>query len=109
MLQGLAREINEAKAGTCFSRAAELGAVFRELAAPLGICQLEPEQWCRLPMPGGARAAAFDDAAIEAAVAARLAARKARNFRESDRLRDELAAAGVVLEDGPSGTSWRRK
>ena len=44
------------------------------------------------------------------ALGARLAARKARDFREADRLRDELAEAGVILEDRPDGTTlWRRK
>jgi len=38
----------------------------------------------------------------------RAAAKKARNFAEADRLRDELKAAGVALDDSPQGTTWRR-
>jgi cysteinyl-tRNA synthetase len=48
------------------------------------------------------------DPAIDALVAARTAARAAKNWAESDRVRDELAAQGIVLEDGPAGTTWRR-
>ena len=49
-----------------------------------------------------------DTARIEALVAERMAARKARNWAESDRIRDALAAEGISLEDGPGGTIWRR-
>ena len=50
-----------------------------------------------------------DDAdAINAAIAERLAARKARDFARADAIRAELADKGIVLEDGPKGTTWRR-
>jgi cysteinyl-tRNA synthetase len=116
VLQRLARELNEAKGQgeTCFARTGELAALFRELAGVLGICQLDAAQWFRLPAPrndAGADHAdtVWGDAAIELAIAARLAARKARDFREADRIRDELARAGVILEDGAGGTTWRRR
>lgn len=83
--------------------APEIGSViaaFREAAGVLGLVQTDPAQW----LQGGGD----DAAAIEAAIAARLAARKAKNWAEADRIRDELKAQGIILEDGAGGTSWKR-
>src|SRR6478609_1752216 len=115
VLQRLARELNEAKAqgDTCLARVGELVTMFREMSGVLGICQLDAEQWFRLAAPGQGMAtndAAWDDAAIANGIAARLAARKSRNFKEADRLRDEMMQAGILLEDRPDGTTlWRRR
>lgn len=69
--------------------------------ALLGILQNPPEAWFR----AGTK---LDAAAIEAAIAARLAARKAKDWPEADRIRKDLADQGILLEDGPQGTTWRR-
>ncbi|MBV8402883.1 MAG: cysteine--tRNA ligase [Gammaproteobacteria bacterium] len=114
VLQSLAREVNTAKAAGEHRRAAALAAELTSLGAVLGLFSMPAEQWFRLAKPGpdmqhAASAAVLDDAQVEARIAARTAARRARNWAESDRIRDELAAAGVILEDNPGGkTSWRR-
>ena len=71
----------------------------------LGLLQQDPQAWFRW-MPAGVSGPS--DAEIETAIAARQAARKAKDFKESDRIRDALKAQGVILEDGPKGTTWKR-
>ena len=66
----------------------------------LGLLGSDPETWLR----GGVD----DTAEIERQIAARNVARKARNFAEADRIRTQLAMRGILLEDGPNGTTWRR-
>jgi cysteinyl-tRNA synthetase len=105
-------------------------AAFRDAATVLGITCAEPKRWLQgaAKVAGvgtrgvvGQLAVTLDDdvvsatglvgptnAEIEAAIAARLAARKAKNWAEADRIRDDLKAKGIILEDGAGGTTWRR-
>jgi cysteinyl-tRNA synthetase len=129
VLQRMTREINLAKDTGKERKAAALSAELRSLADVLGIVTLEPEQWFRLAKPampelqgeapvgsGGdsglsasSAGAGLSDADVDALIEARIAARKAKDFAESDRIRDLLAAAGVIVEDKPGGKStWRR-
>jgi cysteinyl-tRNA synthetase len=75
----------------------------RELAGGLGLLGFSNVQLRLAPK------VALDTVWIADAIAARNAARKARDFKESDRLRDELLAKGIVLKDGPEGTTWEVK
>jgi cysteinyl-tRNA synthetase len=68
----------------------------------LKIIETEP---CSLLISKGADEGAFDQT-VRALVAAREAARNAKNYKESDRIRDELAKMGVVLKDSKDGTTW---
>ncbi len=73
--------------------------------AILGLLQDDPEAWFKWRPPG---AEEFDEGKIEALIAQRLEARAAKDFTEADRIRDDLAGRGIVLEDGAQGTTWRR-
>jgi cysteinyl-tRNA synthetase len=74
-------------------------AVARASAALLGLLESSADDWFK----GGA-----DESAIEARIAERAEAKQNRDFATADRIRDELKAEGIVLEDSPNGTTWRR-
>ncbi|WP_425914713.1 cysteine--tRNA ligase [Pseudomonas sp. GWSMS-1] len=97
----LAREINRLRESDV-QAAAGLAARLQELASVLGVLQLEPEAFLQAGAAGK-----VDAAEVEALIAARLQARTEKNWSESDRIRDQITAMGVVLEDGKGGTTWR--
>jgi cysteinyl-tRNA synthetase len=110
-LQGLTREINTARDAGDHPRAAALGGELKSLGNVLGLLTVPAEEWFRLTRAAGAAAAGarLSDEEVAERIAARAAARRAKDFGAADRIRKELAAAGVLLEDKPDGTSiWRR-
>ncbi|NQD79194.1 cysteine--tRNA ligase [Pseudomonas sp. CrR14] len=95
------REINRLRDSDS-QAAAGLAAQLKQLAGVLGVLQLEPEAFLQAGAGGK-----VDAAEVEALIAARLQARAEKNWAESDRIRDQITALGVVLEDGKGGTTWR--
>jgi cysteinyl-tRNA synthetase len=104
VLFDLTREINRRREED-EQTAAGLGAELRRLGGVLGILQDDPEQYLR---SGAGEAEGLSDAEIESLIQQRLDARKEKNWAEADRIRDELQEAGILLEDGSQGTTWRR-
>jgi cysteinyl-tRNA synthetase len=94
-LASASRQASDRKA----AKAALLGA-----GAMLGLLRVEPEAWFKQAAGG---ADAIDAAEIDALVARRNEARKARDFAEADRIRDELAARNIAIEDSAQGTRWK--
>lgn len=103
VLFDMAREVNRLK-DSDFDAAAALGARLRELAAVTGLLQLDADQYLQAGAAGR-----VDAAEVEALIQARLQARAEKNWAESDRIRDQLAEMGVVLEDSKGVTTWRLK
>lgn len=102
VLFDMAREINRLKTDD-MAAASVLGARMRELADVLGLLGQEPEAF----LQSGAN---DDDVAeIEALIQQRLDARAAKDWAAADQARDKLTEMGIILEDGPQGTTWRRK
>jgi cysteinyl-tRNA synthetase len=104
VLFDLARDINKLREEGKLTAAAPLGAALRRLGGILGLLQREPQAFLR----GGA-VNGLTDEQIEALIARRTAARQNRNWAESDRIRDELKAQGIILEDTAGQTTWRRQ
>ena len=100
----LVRELNRARKAGEDDRARSLGGTLVVLGAVLGLLQQDPEQWFR----GSSDAESPDAEWIEAQNQRRKEARKARDFAEADRIRDELAEMGIQLDDSREGTTWRR-
>jgi cysteinyl-tRNA synthetase len=105
VLQGVARVLNQAKAAGDVRGASKAAATLRALGGTLGVLQQDPDSYLKR----SAGASSLTDEEVEAQLAERRAARAAKNFAESDRIRELLSGAGILLEDKPGGrTEWRR-
>ena len=105
VMQGVARTLNLAKAAGNLSAASNGAATLRALGAILGVLQQDPDNY--LKRSAGNKS--LSDGEVEALLVSRREARAVKDFAESDRIRDVLSAAGILLEDKPGGrTEWRR-
>ena len=105
VMQGVARNLNLAKAAGDASKAAAAAATLRALGATLGILQQDPDTY--LKRSAGNKG--LSDGEVEELLSLRREARAAKSFAESDRIRNLLTTAGILLEDKPGGsTEWRR-
>ena len=105
VLFDLAREVNRAKQDGSDEQHS-LASLLRYLAGIIGLLQADPEEYLKSQ---AGQADGLTDAEIDALVEQRLQARGEKDWATADRIRDELTAAGIEIEDGTDGTRWRRK
>lgn len=108
VLFDMARTINRLKVKNKIA-ANSLVAKFRHLANILGILQQDPEQFLKNGGQDGGQDHDDEIARIKALIQIRHEARKAKDWAQADTARDQLNTLGIVLEDGPQRTIWRRK
>ena len=104
VLFDLAREVNRLKSESP-EAANGLAARLRQLAGIVGLLQQDAESF----LQSGAQNSNDEVAEIEALIKMRNDARQSKDWAQADVARDKLNALGIILEDGPQGTSWRRK
>jgi len=104
VLFDLAREINRAKKESADS-VDSLASLLRYLGNIIGLLHSEPEAFLKSQVDS---ASGLSDDEIETLIQQRLDARASKNWAEADRIRDELTAAGISIEDGAAGSRWRR-
>ena len=102
-MQKLARNINSARDRGEVAKAEAGASELRQLGEVLGL--FRAADWFH----GADDGAGMSKAEIEQKLEQRKAAKSAKEFATADRIRDELAAAGIIIEDKPSGVTWRRK
>jgi cysteinyl-tRNA synthetase len=105
VLFDLARELNRLKT-TDIDKATVLAGTLLKLAAILGILQDTPESFLK---GGGITENGFTETQIEQLIQERLEAKENKDWAKADEIRDQFKAQGVVLEDVPGGTNWRRE
>jgi cysteinyl-tRNA synthetase len=107
VLFDLAREINRIR-GDDRLAAGRLAATLRGLGALLGLLQSDPDVYLQ-SLPPSQEAAELNRQEIERLIALRDAARRDKDWARADRIRADLKAQGILLEDGPAGSTWRRE
>ena len=111
VLFDLANEVNKTKS-------IEAASLLKNLAGVLGLLEREPNAFLQVSIAissttdsdttSGSATGSFTDIEINNFISNRVEAKKAKNFAEADRIRKELSEAGIILEDTPQGTTWRR-